>query len=82
MITMYSRENCESCKKIEERLKKRNIEFVKEGVDYYLSPHEGWREDGSADILAALLLNDNNLPVFKLDNEFYTDKEALIRLGL
>lgn len=81
-ITIYGRDKCEECAKVKKRIAGADMEYKEENIDNYITPHPGWRDDNSIDIMAALLDANNDLPVIRIENEFYTCREGMIVLGL
>jgi len=63
---VYGRETCGVCKNIAGTLKKLGCEVEHRDIDYYLSPHDGWQNDGSLNIRVALSSNNEQLPVVAL----------------
>ena len=68
-ITVYSIPNCGSCRFLKQRLKDKNIDFI-EIVDIDKIVELG----GKTNILKA--------PIVQIDEEYFTDKQTITKLGL
>lgn len=68
-IQVYSKPGCGKCEAAKDKLKRMGFEYHEHNLSYHIEHHEGWREDGSVEAMAAHTLLDT-LPIFKVDGEF------------
>ena len=71
-VIIYGREDCKKCKSAKEKLNLMNLNYEVRDIDFYLTDHESWREDGSVDLQTFCALNQTNhldLPVIFIDCE-------------
>lgn len=80
MIIVYGRETCKLCKAACEKLELLGLEFEKREIDPLLALHDGWRTDGSVEVLAAYHANDGHLPVVMIDKVFLDYTKAMRKL--
>lgn len=72
MVNVFTKDNCDKCNSAKEKLHRLNIEFNERPYEFYTNYHEGWREDGSVDVLTALtFFGDSNIPVIEEDGRFF-----------
>ncbi len=77
MITVYGRSTCGICNSAKEKFLRMGKEFDAKEIDYAVTPHEGWRTDGSVDAQAAYALFSGHLPVIKMDGEWFNYPGAM-----
>jgi glutaredoxin len=80
-IEVYSKEGCAICTAAKDKLKKLGLPFDTRDIDAAVEPHEGWREDGSVDVLAMYAMIDNHLPIIRIDGECTDYANAMRRLN-
>ena len=68
-IEVYSKEGCGICAAAKDKLRKLGLPFDTHDIETAVEPHEGWRADGSTDVLAFYAMIDNHLPVIRIDGE-------------
>lgn len=78
-IHVYSKPGCGKCDAAKSKLKLMGLTFTEHNLEYYVSHHEGWRTDGSADVMAAHTMLDT-LPIFRLNDEFHDYPTAMRKL--
>ncbi len=79
-IEVYSKEGCKMCGKAKEKLDLMGLEYRNHELNPFIDLHDGWREDGSVEILAAYASIDNRLPVIRIDEDFHDYSGAMKRL--
>ncbi len=79
-IEVYSREGCKMCGKAKEKLDLMGLEYRNHELSPLIELHDGWREDGSVEVLAAYASIDNRLPVIRIDEAFHDYSGAMRRL--
>jgi len=79
-IIVYSREGCDICSRIKERIKDLGFEYEEKNVDEHISFREDWREAECDVVLAGYMLNDEHLPIISINGEFTTIAKALSAL--
>lgn len=75
-IEVYSKPGCGKCKAAKSKLQMMGLPYQEHDIQAYITPHEGWRTDGSTEVMAAHTLLDT-LPIFRLDGEFCTYPQAM-----
>lgn len=80
-IEVYSKEGCAICTAAKDKLRKLGLPFDSRDIEAAVEPHEGWREDGSVDVLAMYAMIDNHLPVIRIDGECTDYANAMRRLN-
>lgn len=78
-IHVYSKPGCGKCEAAKDKLKRMGMEYVEHELGYHVSFHEGWREDGSVEVMAAHTQLDT-MPLLKIDNKFYNYSAAMKEL--
>ena len=79
-IEVYSKEGCAICKAAKQKLERMGLPFESRDITATIEPHDGWREDGSVEVLAAYAMIDSHLPVIRIDGEFTDYPGAMRRL--
>jgi len=79
-ITLYSKQNCGLCKSAKEKLLRLGLSFEVKDIEYMTELHDGWRTDGSIEILAAHSLINKKIPMIEIDGEYYDYSGAMRRL--
>ena len=74
-VEVFGKENCPNCEDLHEFLEQNLIPHKAHSMDYHGVWHDGWREDGSVEALAAYQLI-YALPIVKINDEFYSAEEA------
>ena len=78
-IHVYSKPGCGKCDAAKNKLKLMGLRYTEHNLEYYVNLHDGWRTDGSADVMAAHTMLDT-LPIFRLDEEFHDYPTAMRKL--
>jgi glutaredoxin len=82
-IIIYSKPGCGKCESAKAHCKKMGFSYDEKNLIDFITHHEGWREDGSVDLLAWCNLQGNpmhQLPTIRIDGEYYTMSAAMKRL--
>jgi glutaredoxin len=69
VVEVYSKKGCDRCEKAKEKLTRLGLEYREHDLGYHVQYHEGWREDGSIEVLAAHSEMDA-LPLFRVGDQF------------
>lgn len=80
-IHVYSKAGCGICEAAKEKIKAMGFSYHEHSLAYHTSPHEGWREDGSVDAMAAHALLDK-LPLIRVGGEFHDYPAAMRKLKM
>ena len=80
-IEVYSRDGCAICTAAKDKFTKLGLPFATRDIEAAVEPHDGWREDGSAEVLAMYAMIDNHLPVIRIDGECTDYANAMLRLN-
>ncbi|MDR0363373.1 MAG: hypothetical protein LBJ46_11935 [Planctomycetota bacterium] len=75
-IHVYSKLGCGKCDAAKKKLALMGFDYTEHNLEYHVSLHDGWRQDGSTDVMAAHSIMDT-LPLFKLDEEFHDYPTAM-----
>ncbi len=78
-IHVYSKPGCGKCESAKKKLKMMGLNYTEHNLEYYVSLHDGWREDGSAEVMAAHTMLDS-MPIFRLNDEFHDYPTAMRKL--
>ena len=78
-IHVYSKPGCGKCDAAKSKLKLMGLPYTEHNLEHYISFHDGWRNDGSADVMAAHTMLDT-LPIFRLNDEFHDYPSAMRKL--
>ncbi len=78
-IQVYSKRGCGKCDAAKSKLKLMGLPFTEHDLEYHINLHEGWRQDGSADIMAAHTMLDT-LPIFRVNDEFHDYPSAMRKI--
>jgi len=68
-IHVYSKPGCGKCEAAKSKLKLMGFSYTEHNFEYHVAHHDGWRQDGSADVMAAHTQLDT-LPLFRLGETF------------
>ncbi len=79
-IHVYSKPGCGKCDAAKSKLKMMGLTFTEHNLEYYVTHHDGWRTDGSADVMAAHTMMGGALPIFNLNGEFHDYPTAMRKL--
>jgi glutaredoxin len=79
-IDVYSKEGCKKCDSAKEKLVLMGFDYRSHELELLLQAHDGWREDGSVEMLAAYASIDNQIPVIRIDEDFHDYPGAMSRL--
>lgn len=75
-IQVYSKHGCGKCDAAKSKLRMMGLPFTEHDLEYHTSLHDGWRNDGSIDVMAAHTMMDT-LPIFRVDGEFHDYPSAM-----
>lgn len=75
-IHVYSKPGCGKCTAAKNKLQLMGLAFTEHNLEQYITLHDGWRNDGSADVMAAHTMIDS-LPIFRLNDEFHDYPTAM-----
>jgi glutaredoxin len=78
-IEVYSKPGCGKCAAAKSKLKLMGFDYVEHDLHYHVSLHDGWRQDGSAEVMAAHTILDT-LPLFRLGDDFHDYPGAMRKL--
>lgn len=78
-IQVYSKPGCGKCTAAKNKLEMMGLMFTEHNLEYHVTVHEGWRQDGSADVMAAHTMLDT-LPIIRVNGEFHDYPSAMKKL--
>jgi len=79
MVRVYGKPDCGLCEAAKQKLAAMAVPFEARDIRPYTIHHNGWRTNGSVDILA-VYTQSGTLPVIEIDGEYMTYPEAMRRL--
>jgi len=79
-VTLYSKQNCGLCSAAKDKLSRLGVEYQVRDIDYITSLHDGWREDGSIDVMAGHSTINNHIPMIQIDDRYYNYTGAMKEL--
>lgn len=79
IIHVYGKPGCVKCEAAKEKLRKMGLAYTEHDLAYHTAIHEGWREDGSVEAMAAHTQMDT-LPLISIGDTFYDYPSAMRRL--
>lgn len=77
-IEVYSKPGCGKCQAAKEKIRLMKLSYVEKDIERYTTIHEGWRHDGTVDVLTAHE-EMNTIPLIRIDDDFY-DYSGAIRV--
>lgn len=75
-IDVYSKPGCGKCEAAKSKLERMGLPYNEHDLSYHVSLHDGWRHDGSTDVMTAHTMLDT-LPIFRLNGEFHDYPNAM-----
>ncbi len=78
-IKVFSKPGCGKCESAKKKLDLMGLVFTEHNLEYHVSLHDGWRDDGSADVMAAHTIMET-LPLFQVNGEFHDYPSAMKKL--
>lgn len=69
-IIVYGKQGCGKCDAAKEKISLLGLEYGARELADFTAWHEGWREDGSAAVMAAHVELDT-MPIIEIDGTFY-----------
>ena len=82
-ITIYSKDKCGKCEAAKDKLDKMGYSYTVKELEAAIEPHEGWREDGTINLMAWLVMQGDpkeQLPTIQIDDEYFDYSGAMKRL--
>ena len=79
-IEVYSRKGCGICDAAKEKLGLLGFPYRSFDMERFTEFHEGWRDDGSVDLIAAYAMFDSHLPLIRIDGAYFDYPGAMGRL--
>ncbi len=65
VVHVYGKPGCEFCVRAKDKLRRLGVPYEDHDIREFTAYHEGWREDGSVDVLAAYS-EMNRLPLIRV----------------
>lgn len=78
-VQLYSKQGCKMCVSFKEKLAKLGVDYQEHELAYHIAPHQGWREDGSADLMAAHTLY-GTMPLVRVEGKVLDYPGAIAEL--
>jgi glutaredoxin len=78
-VVVYGKDGCVLCEAAKDKLNRMGVPFTFDCLQKYTEYHDGWRVDGSVDLLAFHTLVDT-LPIIQIDGELFTYPQAMKKL--
>ena len=67
-VAVYGKTGCALCEGAKDKLDRLGVEDTYHDLQSTVEPHEGWREDGPAAVLAGWALIDNHVPLIMIND--------------
>ena len=78
-IEVYSKPGCGKCEAAKKKLGIMGLDYTEHNLEYHTTWHDGWRHDGSADVMTAHTILDT-MPLFRVNGEFHDYPNAMRRI--
>lgn len=78
-VIVYGKEGCKLCAAAKEKLTLMGVAFTSEELATAILPHDGWREDGTAELMAASVYYDT-MPIIRIGEYCYNYPGAMKQL--
>ncbi|MHC4872115.1 MAG: glutaredoxin family protein [Planctomycetota bacterium] len=69
VVHVYSKDGCGKCEAAKDKLNRMGLSYEEHDLAYHVSHHDGWRDDGSVDVLAAHAEMDT-MPLLRVGESF------------
>jgi glutaredoxin len=79
VVHVYGKKGCGKCDAAKDKLRRMGFDFEEHNLEYHVSHHDGWRNDGSVDVLAAYSAM-NTLPLIQVEDRFHDYSGAMREL--
>ena len=79
-VKLYGKPGCKLCEGAEEKLVLMKVPYEKYIIDFFSTPHNGWRDDDSVDVQALHCLINNHIPMIVIDGKPYAYAAAMREL--
>ena len=82
-INIYGKEGCKLCEAAKQKLALLGKVYVEHNLEWHITLHEGWREDGSVPLQAFCqhVADDHiPMPIIEIDGKHYTYSQAMRKL--
>ncbi|MHC4883721.1 MAG: glutaredoxin domain-containing protein [Planctomycetota bacterium] len=76
VVEVYGKEGCGKCDAAKDKLRRMGFEYKEHQLQYHVEHHDGWREDGSIEVLAAHSQH-NTMPLLKVKGDFHDYSGAM-----
>ena len=76
MVVVYGKPGCGKCEAAKDKLNKLGVPFESAILADKILPHDGWRNDGTAAVMACYTAT-NTMPVLLIDNDAYSYSGAM-----
>ena len=86
-IDIYGQEDCPKCEEVKALVEELGLEASHHSAMYHTSPHEGWQEDGSMDVMAHAQMGNSELPFVRINGTWFRPDDgmealrALVHIG-
>jgi len=70
-ITVFTKEKCSLCASLKEKLVLMGKKFKVRDIEYLTELHEGWRDDGSVEVLAGHALVNRMIPMVQIGKGYF-----------
>jgi len=88
IVIVYSKAKCGKCEAAKEKIEKLGFDYEEHSLEYHVNAHEGWREDGSTELMAYLITESETgdisvmLPTIEIEGKFYDYPAAMKKLKI
>lgn len=79
-IIIYGKKHCGKCEAAKDKLNKMGFLYEVRDLEYFITLHEGWRTDGSVELLAASSSLDGAIPILNVEGDLLDYPSAMKKL--
>lgn len=76
-IELFGRQDCGLCAGAEDKLKRMGFEYDKLDIERIMALHDGWRDDGSINVMSLHCLINRKIPMILIDGTPYEYTKAM-----
>jgi glutaredoxin len=81
MVAVLGKAKCRLCDAAKQKLELLKVPYVFYDIDEHVTTaHDGWRIDGTVDLLALFMHNNMAVPTLVIDGKPYTYSAAMAKL--
>lgn len=75
-VEIFSKQGCKKCSAAKEKMALLGVDYSEHDITYHIAPHQGWREDGSSELMTAHTLF-GTLPLIRVNGTVHDYSGAM-----